>query len=63
VAQRDRCVHCRKAPITEAWRPFCSQRCKLLDLANWTDGSYRIPGEPVPVRENDDSSDNGQKED
>lgn len=25
-------------------RPFCSERCKLLDLGHWADGSYRIPG-------------------
>ena len=28
-------------------RPFCSERCKLLDLGNWLDGKYAIPGEPA----------------
>jgi len=28
--------------------PFCTERCKLLDLANWLDERYRIPGEPAP---------------
>ena len=23
--------------------PFCSQRCRLLDLYRWLEGSYRIP--------------------
>ena len=23
--------------------PFCSERCKLLDLGAWIDGQYRIP--------------------
>ena len=32
------------APSTS---PFCSPRCKLVDLAKWLSGSYRIPGEPV----------------
>jgi endogenous inhibitor of DNA gyrase (YacG/DUF329 family) len=27
--------------------PFCSTRCKLVDLGAWLDGSYRIPGEPI----------------
>lgn len=27
--------------------PFCSERCKLLDLGRWLEGAYRIPGEPV----------------
>jgi endogenous inhibitor of DNA gyrase (YacG/DUF329 family) len=30
-----------------AWRPFCSERCKIQDLARWADGSYRVAGEPV----------------
>lgn len=25
--------------------PFCSDRCRLLDLGKWFDGAYRIPGE------------------
>jgi len=28
-------------------RPFCSQRCQLLDLDGWTSERHRIPGEPV----------------
>lgn len=23
--------------------PFCSERCKLIDLGRWLDGKYRIP--------------------
>jgi uncharacterized protein len=25
------------------WRPFCSERCKLIDLGAWATESYRIP--------------------
>jgi endogenous inhibitor of DNA gyrase (YacG/DUF329 family) len=39
------CVFCRRHPAEETWRPFCSERCKLLDLARWADGAYRVPGE------------------
>ena len=39
-----RCVFCRKQPIDPAWRPFCSERCKLQDLARWVDGAYRVEG-------------------
>ena len=42
------CVFCRRHQIDPAWRPFCSQRCKLQDLAKWADGSYRVAPEPVP---------------
>ena len=26
--------------------PFCSYRCRMLDLARWLDGDYRIPAAP-----------------
>ena len=26
--------------------PFCSERCKLLDLGAWLEGDYKIPVEP-----------------
>jgi hypothetical protein len=26
------------------WRPFCSERCKLIDLGEWASESHRIPG-------------------
>jgi len=29
-------------------RPFCSARCKKLDLANWLEGNYRLPRELLP---------------
>jgi hypothetical protein len=43
------CVYCRTRPQHERWRPFCSERCKQLDLAAWIDGAYRIPGPPVSL--------------
>lgn len=27
------------------WRPFCSERCRLADLAGWMDEERRIPGD------------------
>lgn len=29
------------------WRPFCSERCKLIDLGLWATERHRIPGEQV----------------
>jgi len=29
------------------WRPFCTERCKLIDLGVWADDGYAIPGEPL----------------
>ncbi|HKR12067.1 MAG TPA: DNA gyrase inhibitor YacG [Pyrinomonadaceae bacterium] len=30
------------------FRPFCSERCQLVDLGRWVEGEYRVPGESVP---------------
>lgn len=27
-------------------RPFCSERCRLIDLGAWVEGERYIPGEP-----------------
>ena len=43
------CVYCRGRDATPDWAPFCSERCKLLDLRNWMDGRYRVPGEDAPA--------------
>lgn len=37
-------------------RPFCSERCRVLDLGAWAAERYRIPGEPV---RDDDEPDGG----
>ena len=28
--------------------PFCSARCKLIDLGRWLDGAYQVPVEISP---------------
>ena len=28
-------------------RPFCSKRCKLIDLGEWASEGHKIAGEPV----------------
>jgi len=35
------------------FRPFCSQRCKLIDLGQWASENYRIP-ETTPQEIPDD---------
>jgi endogenous inhibitor of DNA gyrase (YacG/DUF329 family) len=37
----------------QPWRPFCSERCKLIDLGSWFDESNRIPDEGVPPSSSD----------
>jgi endogenous inhibitor of DNA gyrase (YacG/DUF329 family) len=29
------------------WRPFCSERCRLLDLGAWMSERHAIPGEEI----------------
>lgn len=35
-------------------RPFCSERCKLIDLGAWASEDHRIPGDPLPPSDEDD---------
>jgi endogenous inhibitor of DNA gyrase (YacG/DUF329 family) len=51
------CVLCRRHPVDERWRPFCSERCRNEDLARWADGRYRVAGEPVPQTDSTDDPD------
>jgi len=52
------CVLCRTRPVDPKWRPFCSERCQLLDLGQWADGRYRVAGDkPADSDEEDDKSD------
>jgi hypothetical protein len=50
------CVFCRRHAAEPAWRPFCSERCKLQDLARWADGTYKVAAEPVGDPEETDKS-------
>lgn len=34
------------------WRPFCSERCRLIDLGAWADDRYAIPGPDAMPNEN-----------
>ena len=31
----------------QKWRPFCCERCRLIDLGEWANESHRIPGPPT----------------
>jgi endogenous inhibitor of DNA gyrase (YacG/DUF329 family) len=44
------CPICGK-PAAEATRPFCSPRCRDVDLNRWFSGTYVVPG-----REDDDEN-------
>ena len=40
------CPQCGKSVLWDAtnrYRPFCSERCRLIDLGAWASENYRIP--------------------
>ena len=51
------CPRCRKQAKWEGnpFRPFCSERCRMIDLGAWVNEEYRIPAEEK--REEEDSED------
>ncbi len=36
------------------FRPFCSERCKMIDLGQWLDESYSVPGEHADFESEDE---------
>lgn len=50
------CPICKKAVAADADTfPFCSERCKLIDLGNWASEKYVIstPVQPSDTKEED----------
>lgn len=44
------CPNCGKEKTWSSqnpFRPFCSERCKLIDLGEWADEKRALPGEPI----------------
>ncbi|HJV64433.1 MAG TPA: DNA gyrase inhibitor YacG [Geomonas sp.] len=54
--QSIKCPQCKKeAPLAgNPYRPFCSKRCKMIDLGTWANEGYRIPGEKAPEQEEEE---------
>ncbi|MGH7916505.1 MAG: DNA gyrase inhibitor YacG [Candidatus Binataceae bacterium] len=49
-----RCPICKKpveASPDNRFRPFCSERCRMIDLGTWAGEGYRVEGGKVPDRE------------
>jgi hypothetical protein len=55
MAREVACPRCgtRREWSGNPWRPFCSERCKLIDLGGWLSGDNAIPGEPAESAEAD----------
>jgi len=43
------CPRCGTETLYSAenkWRPFCSERCRMIDLGKWAAEDYRMPEDP-----------------
>ncbi|MGH7884503.1 MAG: DNA gyrase inhibitor YacG [Thermodesulfobacteriota bacterium] len=55
-----KCPYCRQKTDWEGnkWRPFCSERCKMIDLGKWASEDYKVlensPDEPFDEVKNKD---------
>ena len=54
-----KCPHCGRAVYWTTdypFKPFCCERCKLIDLGEWAMEEKVIPGEPVPIENDGDDN-------
>jgi uncharacterized protein len=60
AARRVKSVACPTCGTTVKWhgesrfRPFCSERCRLIDLGGWAAEAYRVPETVRPMDESGD---------
>lgn len=50
MARHFPCPRCGQDSTWEdnAFRPFCSERCKMIDLGAWASDDYKLPTEDTP---------------
>jgi endogenous inhibitor of DNA gyrase (YacG/DUF329 family) len=51
-----KCPICKKdVQLTGPYMPFCSERCKLIDLGKWASGEYVISTPITPGSDDDET--------
>ena len=52
---RVKCPHCKVEFLyrTSEFRPFCSERCRMVDLGHWLEESYAVPAQNLTMEEQD----------
>lgn len=47
------CPQCKKKfnYYSSEYRPFCTERCRLIDLGQWLNESYTVPAEKITPEE------------
>lgn len=55
MAVPHRCPHCLGPSKWEdnPYRPFCCERCRMIDLGHWLKGDYRMPDDAAKMSEED----------
>ena len=67
MAEKYRLVNCPTCGKRVEWRPetryrpFCSERCRLIDLGEWATEKYRVPAEGDPMQDELDGVPGGQR--
>jgi endogenous inhibitor of DNA gyrase (YacG/DUF329 family) len=52
---KSKCPICHKPiKLKDPEFPFCSERCRVIDLANWADGKYVISSPAAPATDDDE---------
>ncbi len=61
--KKTRCPVCKKEAAWDnnPFRPFCSERCRIMDLGKWASEGYRIAGEKKEIP-GEDSEEKNNKE-
>lgn len=61
--KKTRCPVCKKEAAWDnnPFRPFCSERCRIMDLGKWASEGYRIAGEKKE-KQGEDSEEKNNKE-
>lgn len=51
MSPRVKCPTCRREIdwANSPYRPFCSERCRLIDLGAWLSEKHAIPGDATPI--------------
>jgi uncharacterized protein len=58
------CPVCKKEASWDdnPFRPFCSERCRLIDLGKWASDEYRIAGENKDIPDEEAGGENNSSE-
>ena len=56
MIQKIKCPRCKAETVWEGndSRPFCSEKCRLVDLGRWANEDYSIEGGKAPQNDRDD---------